>query len=390
MPLQSTRNCSDSRNLRPAELCHPRHADRGGTEGAPIEAPTLADDDSAALAALALWRRKVNVREVSPVSPGPKHQRLLLTLGVAFAFGAAGLVYRMTRHPLPGQPLTAAVSPSAQADEGVADWCAPGFEPIQGGACFARTAASPAPLLIYLHGRYARTAASDEIDRQRRLAARANALGFAVVALRGRLGTCSSPDLASWYCWPSNENNANAGPGFVDAWKAALETAQERAGSRSRFLLGFSNGGYFAGLIASRGLLDVDALVVAHGGPVEPVQAIRGMPPLLLLSADDDIAQDEMIRFDEELTHARWAHDSYARAGGHGLTDGDIDAALTFFTRAREPLPLQPPLALHRAVRHVRDAGADAEVPAGTQDDAGSSDLPSASGEAGEDTSGDP
>ena len=66
-----------------------------------------------------------------------------------------------------------------------------------------------------------------------------------------------------------------------------------------------------------------------------------------------------MIRFDEELTRERWAHDSYARAGSHGLSDLDIDAALSFFARVGEDLPLNPPLPLHRAVRHVRDAGAD-------------------------------
>ncbi len=197
--------------------------------------------------------------------------------------------------------------------------------------------------------------------------------------------------LASWYCWPSNPNNANAGPEFVEGWKAALETAQERAGSRQRFLLGFSNGGYFAGLIASRGLLDADAFVIAHGGPVEPVQPRHGTPPLLLLSADDDIAQDDMIRFDEELTRTRWAHDSYARAGSHGLTDGDIDAALAFFSRAHEPLPLEPPLALHRAVRHARDAGTDVEVPAQAQDEGGPSPgEPTPSEEAGEISPGDP
>jgi dienelactone hydrolase len=176
----------------------------------------------------------------------------------------------------------------------------------------------------------------------------------------------------------------------VDQWSTALAAAQERAGSRQRFLLGFSNGGYFAGLIASRGWLDVDAFVVAHAGPVEPVQALHGTPPLLLLSADDDVAQDDMIRLDEGLTRAQWAHDSYARAGGHGLTDGDIDAALTFFARAREPLPLQPPLALHRAVRHPRDGGPDAEVAADTPDEGGPSSVPNAPEEAGEDTPSDP
>jgi hypothetical protein len=69
-----------------------------------------------------------------------------------------------------------------------------------------------------------------------------------------------------------------------------------------------------------------------------------------------------MIRFDEELTREGWAHDSYARAGSHGLSDVDIDAALSFFARVGEALPLNPPLLLHRAVRHVRDAGADRET----------------------------
>jgi dienelactone hydrolase len=148
----------------------------------------------------------------------------------------------------------------------------------------------------------------------------------------------------------------------VGTWAQALASAQQRTGAHRRYVLGFSNGGYFAGLIASRGLLDADAFVVAHGGPVEPVLPLRGTPPLLLLSADDDVAQDEMIRLDEELARAHWAHDSYARGGGHGLGDEDIEAALTFFTRAGEALPLQPPLSLHRAIRHDRDAGANAGI----------------------------
>jgi dienelactone hydrolase len=240
------------------------------------------------------------------------------------------------------------------------DWCATGFEAIAGGACFALAPAREAvqPLVVYLHGRYARTAAGEETDRQRRLAARAASRGVAVLVFRGRLGGCSDPDLADWYCWPSNERNADTAPAVVEAWAGALTVASRRTGARKVFLLGFSNGGYFAGLIAARALLDVEALVVAHGGPVEPVRAPPGTPPpLVLLSADDDVAQDEMIRYGNELARAQWPHDSYARFGGHGLTDEDIDTALAFFSRAREPLPLVPPLPLHRPVPHVRDAG---------------------------------
>jgi predicted esterase len=304
---------------------------------------------------------------------------------LALAGGALGggvALYQRAHRPVSDVPVAVATDSTGGRDDPPADWCAPGFEPLRGGACFASAGANrEAPLIVYLHGRYARDAANDEIDRQRRLGARATALGYAVLALRGRLHTCTAPELADWYCWPSNETNADAGPEFIDGWAAALAAAQERIHAGHRFLLGFSNGGYFAGLIASRGLLDVDAVVVAHGGPVEPVHALRSALPLLLLSADDDVAQDEMIRFDEELTREHWAHDSYARAGGHGLTDVDIDAALTFFARASESLPLSPPLALHRAIRHVRDAGAeDASSTNDAQEESGGASLDEAAG----------
>jgi hypothetical protein len=113
---------------------------------------------------------------------------------------------------------------------------------------------------------------------------------------------------------------------------------------------------------------------------------LRKTPPVLLLSADDDVAQDEMIRLDEELTREHWAHDSYARSGGHGLTDGDIDATLQFFSRARESLPLQPPLPLHRAVRHAREGGS---APTEPSSDEGGSDAPEpAAGPGDDDASG--
>jgi predicted esterase len=307
---------------------------------------------------------------------------LARNLLVALAVGGAGcvagaiLVHRSRAGEADAAPVELEPSEAEAPPEPPADWCAPGFDAIEGGACLAMPHGDHAEsLIVYLHGRYARDASSDEVDRQRRLGAHAAARGAAVLALRGRLGACTAAELAAWYCWPSNETNADAGSEVVGRWTRALAAAQKRTQAHRRYVLGFSNGGYFAGLIASRGLLDADAFVVAHGGPVEPVAPLRGMPPLLLLSADDDVAQDEMIRFDEELARVHWAHDSYARGGAHGLGDDDIEAALTFFGRAGEALPLQPPLSLHRAVRHDRDAGADTGIQTdeAPSDDAGPS-----------------
>jgi predicted esterase len=284
--------------------------------------------------------------------------RLLAVLLAVVIGGGGVVVWKLNRAPV----AAAVVAPVPSSEppppaEPVADWCASGFEPIAGG-CLALSAAAqaPQPVLLYLHGRYARDAATEEIDRQRRLGAAATARGFAVLAVRGRLGECTSAELAQWFCWPSNEHNEDGAGAVVSTWAAALGEAHRRARSKTQYVLGFSNGAYFAGLLATRALLQADAFVVAHGGPVQPVQATRGTPPLLLLSADDDVAQDDMIHLDEELTRERWAHDSYARAGAHGLTDEDIDAALTFFTRAHEALPLDPPLSLHRPAHHAHEA----------------------------------
>ena len=307
---------------------------------------------------------------------GRRARRALSTGAAVLCAGAgsAAALFVILRSRAPVTPSQS--SETTAAHDSLADWCAPGFEPVVGGGCLALSSRGGQPLIIYLHGRYARDSAADEVDRQRRLGARAASRGFAVLALRGRLGTCTNPDLADWFCWPSNEHNSDAGEAFVSGWAQSLSAAQERSGSRARYLFGFSNGGYFAGLIASRGLLDVDAVVVAHGGPVEPVHALRAQPPLLLLSADDDIAQDEMIALHEALVREGWPHDSYARSGGHALTDEDIDSALVFFSRAQEPLPLRPPLPLHRPIRHDRDAGTDAE--ATLQNEAPTEPLPAA------------
>lgn len=287
---------------------------------------------------------------------------VILVAMLAGGLVVAGATFLLRRPYVPAEmPREAAAGAHADlSDQLPADWCAPQFEPIPGGGCLAalREGGPAQSLIVYLHGRYARHAAVEEIDRQSRLAERATARGFAVLALRGGLGACSAPELADWFCWPNGDPNADAAIAVVQTWAEPIARAHQLTGARARYLLGFSNGGYFAGLVAARGLVEVDALVVAHGGPVEPVRALRSKPPVLLLSADDDVAQDDMIRFDALLVRERWAHDAYARPGAHGLTDGDIDSALTFFLRSREPLPLDPPLPMHRAISHVRRANA--------------------------------
>src|SRR5581483_2172453 len=128
----------------------------------------------------------------------------------------------------------------------LADWCTAPYQALQGGACFAQSSERAAqPLVIvYLHGRYARTSPGDEIDRERRLAAKANARGWHVLALRGALGACKSAELSDWYCWPNGDDQFAAAAAVVAGWMVPIAEVERRTGTSRRALLGFSNGGF--------------------------------------------------------------------------------------------------------------------------------------------------
>jgi predicted esterase len=263
---------------------------------------------------------------------------------------------------------------------------------VTGGGCFAAPNPVPerAPLIVYLHGMYPPSAADEEAERQSRLARLANARGFAVLALRGRQGQCLAESARDYWCWPSNERNQGEGRAVVATWDAALTSAEANIPGRPshRWLVGFSNGAYFAGIIATRSLLRFDAVAIAHAGPTEPLTVQPTMPPILLVTADEDLAIPQMMRFDTLLGALRWPHAIVTRDGGHELTEQDIVTALTFFDRSRrEKFPLTPPLSTRRPRPNLPDAAADAKpapaVEAGAADadeaeaeDGGGTDLP--------------
>ncbi len=226
----------------------------------------------------------------------------------------------------------AAVEADAAPDAATLAWCADGLEAIAGGGCFAPGPRTGSPLVLYLHGIFDPAAASEELGRQTRVAARARAAGFSVLALRGHVGECSAPEYAARVCWPSNERNEDAGPAFVAEWSVPLAVAARRGASGRRYVLGFSNGGYFAGLLAERGWFSAEGFVVARGGPVAPVKASKRKTPILLTLSDGDPSHEEMVKLDEALAIEGWPHDRFVSHGGHELPDGDIEAAVDFFT----------------------------------------------------------
>ena len=285
-----------------------------------------------------------------------------VALGVLGVLAVSAAVF-VRKGPREIRPALAGAADAAA----VVEWCGEGLEAIAGGGCFAGlrptpgTPARPTTLLVYLHGRYAPEGTAEELERQSRVARLGTARGYAVLALRGMQGQCTDPQLATWWCWPSNERNASDGPAFVARWSIALAEAERRAQPTRRVLLGFSNGAYFAALIASRALAPFGAFAIAHGGPVQPMTPTGTMPPVLLIDADDDPSGPEMSRLDADLARESWPHAVVVREGGHALPEWDIDMALTFFDRIRtERLPLTPPLGRERRVV-TEEAGREAE-----------------------------
>jgi dienelactone hydrolase len=211
--------------------------------------------------------------------------------------------------------------------------------------------------------------------RQDRVARLGIAKGFAVLALRGVQGECTQAELADTWCWPSNPRNEGDGPAFFDRLKPAMAAARGRIGAGPTVLLGFSNGAYFAALIATRSLGPFDAIAIAHGGPVQPTHAQGTTPPLLLITADDDPSDGEMRQLDAELARERWAHELVAREGAHALLDWDVDIALTFFARVqKERLPLVPPLQPPRPRPALAEPDAGTESPGGETEEEGEED----------------
>jgi poly(3-hydroxybutyrate) depolymerase len=280
----------------------------------------------------------------------------LVPVAIALAIGT----YAATRYrSQTSTPPVIAVD--ADADAGTIA-CMQGFEPINGEGCLAlpKESDTPPPLLVYLHGLYDSNAPAQEVDRTTRLVKRATARGFAVLAFRGRQGMCTTvPEYATWYCWPSNDKTADAGPDLVASWATALEIATTRTKARRRYVLGFSNGGYFAVLLATRDLFRADAFAIAGAGIIRPYKPPAEKVPIVLVSGDEDPSQPDMLALDQALYADKWPHDAYGREGGHALADSDIDLVLTFFTRSEtEKVPLTPPIVVHPPRPFQPDGGA--------------------------------
>jgi poly(3-hydroxybutyrate) depolymerase len=214
-------------------------------------------------------------------------------------------------------------------------WCPDGFEVGPQDTCFAvpETTTKDTPVLVYLHGMYAGHGSPEEW----RIVRSAAAKGFAVVVPRGKRGLCAwKADLADNFCWPQEVEDPQAFKNVVAEWDRVLWQVDAilEGGTHKRYVLGFSNGAFFAAYLAEHGLFPAQAYAIVGGGALEPARKATKAVPLMLISAQEDPDQGPKTReLHEGLAKVGWTHAYCTRPGAHPLAPEDMEAALRFFKR---------------------------------------------------------
>jgi predicted esterase len=216
--------------------------------------------------------------------------------------------------------------------------CPPGFSELPGSACVAAPPGPAKQIVLYLHGMYDADRPEQEFAQEAMLRERALARGFAVFAPRGRKGLCDwSAQVRDFFCWPTKADQKRIGGELLAQWGPAIvetmrRTGAPRPGKFTPALLGYSNGGFYATMVAGETRLPLRALVVLHAGQFSggALRAERAVPTLLLAGEADAVQAPLMRSLQQALLAAGWTSTLKVRSGGHGLTAEDIDVALDF------------------------------------------------------------
>lgn len=235
-------------------------------------------------------------------------------------------------------------------------WCPEGFEPGPNETCFTipESPAKDTPVLVYLHGMYQGHGAAEEWAAVRAAAQK----GYAVFIPRGKRGLCPwKAEFKDYYCWPQDPDDVAAMKGVIKEWDKGLWQIDALLGSgaHKRYVLAYSNGGFFASYVATHALFPAQAWTIVNGGQIAPPpdRAVAAAPapapakgkaaapapaspplPILLVASQDDAEQAPKVKeLHESLTKSSWPHAYCPHPGTHALSSEDVDSALKFFKR---------------------------------------------------------
>jgi len=216
------------------------------------------------------------------------------------------------------------------------DWCADGWTGLDDHTCFfvPDTIAAPTSVLFFLHGMMPPDSVSKSAQQIARDAAQEH--GFIAVFPRGRQGLCAWADeVADWWCWPSSRAavDANATE-ILNEWSAAEDLLGDVLGVsfKQRYVLGFSNGGYFAAYIGLEGLLATDGIGVVGAGRSsidESLMPDMGVPFYIAVGENEiESTKTGAQNLAYVLDKHGWPNDLVVHPGqGHSVSASDFDGA---------------------------------------------------------------
>jgi predicted esterase len=155
---------------------------------------------------------------------------------------------------------------------------------------------------------------------------------------RGRPGLCTwDPSVGTSFCWPTRRETVDAAaPALIAEWMNAEALLGRILGQTfgGRYVMGFSNGGYFASYVALEGLVDLDGagLVGAGRMVIEEHLFSQERPPIYIAVGDQELASTvaSAENLADVLTQHGWEHELVVHPGrGHEIRADD-------FTRAWE------------------------------------------------------
>jgi predicted esterase len=213
-------------------------------------------------------------------------------------------------------------------------WCAPELEALPNDVCFHAGEADQGrrTLVIFLHG-VVQEGAGWQHAQQRAMVRAGKKHHFSVLTPRGVLGKHAKfgPDAVTWPTSATLQREHEAR--LVDQWLAARALVEERQGAPfdEVFVLGFSNGAYYAVSLAVRARVAADGYAVFSGGAPYRATAPFGerRPIFVGVSSKDDSAKDAR-RLARALEKDNWPHRSMSRPVGHLIADKLLAGAMTY------------------------------------------------------------
>lgn len=219
-------------------------------------------------------------------------------------------------------------------------WCDESLETLDDDICYEPGKIDedrPPTLVIFLHG-LVDANTTWQHQQQKGFALYAKRWGFAMIAPAGRAGI-GPKRRDDQIGWPTSETaREGVEDDLIASWRRARETIEKRTGKKFErvFVMGFSNGAYYATSLALRGKLDdVDGYAVFAGGSAFPgaerlAKATKARKPVFVGVASKDSTAKDATSLVKLLKKLGWPHKSISNKVGHVVAEQQLEAAVAY------------------------------------------------------------